>query len=307
MSLKDLDDRVLPAIGARVAALLDGRRRRGEPVATRPLAGPAPFIVRLRRLDDRFTSSGPLALFREVPQLAAVLIGAIVLASGIYVRAHHVPRRPPVTEPTPAPSETPADSGRLGPALGANVNDYVRLATINLQREVQGQPDGVAVAVLMFDSYLTPEAARDLAGVLPIRRVFFRAPLPLGRSTPQTIPVQDVVRDTRAKMRSLAKEDVAKARENRKVAATVENDPEAKADYLKDAASWEAEARLFDGSCPCVYAVVVQARLRLLLDRITAPGVRVIDVGRVGSTLGDYEFTALLPEEKRIVTGGNQS
>lgn len=301
--LKDVDEKYLP----RMAEALD-RVVRLFPKTPEP-TGPLPVILRLRRIDDRWTAAGPLALLRDVPQLGAVLIGALVLANGATIRTRVEERREAraAAKPTasPAPFEIP-DDGTLGPDIGDNVRTYVEDTKNRLRGLAPGSPDGMAVAVISFTAYRTPEQVRDLVGVLQVREVFYRAPMPLPQGMPQTVPVIDLVADTQKDMRRVAGLREAEAKELRKVAKTIENDPAQKREHEKDAQIYEREAELLRGFCPCIYAVVVRTRLRLLLDALQSNSIRTIDVSNVDAKLEDFTFTALLPEEKTTVTGGNQ-
>lgn len=302
MSLKDLDDRWLPELARRADALV-----RRVPKGREPL-GPAPVIERLRRVDDRWTTTGPLALLREVPQLGAVAIGALVLANGIALRSRTHPKPPVAEQQQPQQTEAPEDDdGRLGPNVGDKVVLYIAESRSHLERVGSAQPDGAAVAVVMFSNYRTPAEVRDIVGPLQVRRIFYRVPLPLPQTSTHTAPVEDVVRDSKREFGRFAGIRKREADELLRVAATIENDPAQKADQEKDAAIALREVSALKGTCRCIYAVVVRSRLRLLLDLLHVRGIRAIDSSGSGGVLESFEFTALLPEEKSVVTGGNQA
>lgn len=297
--LRKLDDSVVP----RLAEALD-RVVRKFPKPPEP-TGPLPVILRLRRLDDRWTAAGPLALLREVPQLGAVLIGALVLASGMTAFS----RRPLPGEARPGTGiEQTADDGltegQLGPSIGEDVTAYVEGANERLRSVAADRPDGLVVGVIMFDDYLTPEDVRNLLGPIQAREIFYRPPVSTG--VVRTVRVDDLVRDAEADFRVYALARAAEARELRKVAATIEGDPEQKREHERDAKVVEREVRMLRGTCRCVFAVVVRAHARLLADALQLEDVRTVDVGAVGADLGSFTFTALLPEETVTVTGGNQ-
>ena len=300
MSLRDLDDRLVP----RLAAALD-RMVRKLPTPPEP-TGPATFIVRLRRIDDRYASGGPLALLRDVPQLGAVAIGALVLASGVTVASRTQPRQ----EPPPAAQDLAdpglVSDGTLGPDLGENVPAYLDATKARLRALAPGRPDGMVVAVISLSSYRTAEQVRDLVGPLQVRQIFYRAPMKLPLGIVRTAEVEDVAVDSKREFQRVARLRQAEANELRKVAATIENDPEQKTEHEKDARIYSREAELLRGRCACVYGLVVQARLRMLVDLLNLPTVRTIDVSEVGADLTSFTFSALLPEETVTVTGGNQ-
>lgn len=299
--LRDLDDKIVP----RIAEALDRVARR-FPKPPEP-TGPLPVILRLRRVDDRWTAAGPLALLRDVPQLGAVLIGALLLTNGITWRVRQDPVRPPgQAAESPAPGEdTVPDDGTLGPDLGERVSDYVKTTQARLRAAMPGSPDGTAVAVVSFAGYRTPEQVARSVGTLQVHRILYRAPVALPEGPVKQAPVQDVIADSKREFRRLAAERDAEAKELRKVARTIENDPAQKAEDLRNAAIAEREVAILRGPCACIYGVVVRARLRLLADALNLTAVRAIDVSNVDAKVEDFTFTALLPEDRAYVTGSN--
>lgn len=305
MSLRDLDDDLVP----RLAEALDrvvARLRGAFPNGRQP-AGPLPLILRLRRLDDRFTGSGPLALFREVPQLGAVAIAALVFTSSITVvsrtaRTERAAQRGGGDE-GPGEADGPTE-GVLGPGIGDSVDAYVEGTKTRLRRLAGDDADEMAVAVLMLTGYRTPEQVRDLLGPIQARVVFYRPPTPDGLI--RQIGVDDLVRDIRKDFTKVAGSLDREAKELRRVAATIKNDRKQQQFDLRNAAQYERQVKLLRGDCACVFAVVVRAQVRMLADALNLPAVRAIDTSAPDAELGGFTFTALLPEEKEIVTGGNQ-
>jgi hypothetical protein len=304
MRLRDLDDRYLPDLARRLDALVSRLPSPPEP------SGPAPLVVRLRRVDDRWTRRGPLALLRDVPQLGAVAIAAVLLVNGVTLgqRLNPPPKAaPPAAVRTGSPEPGDPDDGHLGPEIGDKVPLYLATAKNNLVQEANGSPDGQAVAVVSLTTYRTPEQVRDLVRGTEVLRVFFRAPLRLPAGAVHSVVVGDLVTDTRKAIARAGAERAAQAAELLKVAKTIENDPAQKADQEKDAKIYQRESELLRGGCACVYAVAVRARLRVLADLLNQPTVRVVDAGARDVGPGDYEYSALLPEEKVVVTAGNQA
>ncbi|MDQ1712918.1 MAG: hypothetical protein QOE45_2368 [Frankiaceae bacterium] len=303
MNLRDLDERLVPALARWLDRVLSKLPSPPEPT------GPAPLIVRLRRVDDRWTRRGPLALLRDVPQLGAVALAALVLGGAVTVASRTHP--PPAAQGTQAPGATidpGAEADHLGPQIGDKVPAYLRTSRAKLLQIGAGQPDGVVVAVVSFASYRTPAQARDLLGPIPVKRVFYRAaPLPLNQTTARSVAVADIVRDSRKEFARIAGVQSREAAELRKVAATIQNDPVQKADQERDALLYSREAAVLTGPCACVFAVVVRTKLRLLLDLLAQPAVRAIDPSRPGAKIEDFDYSGLLPEEKVTVTGGNQA
>jgi hypothetical protein len=303
VGLRDLDDRLVPRLAERIDRVF--KLFPSPP----PPTGPLPVIVRLRRIDDRWTNAGPLALLREVPQLGGFLIAALILANGATAYQRGTRTRPPVAEESAAPTtpaEDPATDSHLGPEIGERVSDYLDAAKDRLQRTGAGQPDAVTVAVISFTGYQTPEEVQRLIGQVQVQRVIFRAPLRLPNGTVHSVATQSLVKDTRTQIRRVAAVRTAEAKELRKVADTIDNDPNQKADQIRDATLYEREAALLKGPCRCVFAVVVRTPYRVLLDLLAIPAVRSIDAGAPGGEADDYEFSGLLPEENATVTGGNQ-
>jgi hypothetical protein len=302
MSLRDLDDKYLPAL----ARKLDGWIHRIPDPLPEP-TGPLPVIKRLRRLDDRWATSGPLALFRDIPQLGAVAVAALVLAGTATVKVRHVPAAPPGAGTAAEQAEEELEQEtHLGPEIGESVGAYLDGTAAKLRKVVPGAPEGTVVAVLSFSSYRTPEQVRALVGPAQVQRIFYRAPLPLGKTRTQTTAVEDLLRDSRKDFARVAAIHTREGRELLRVAATIENDPAQKAEHEKDGNFELKVAGLLKGRCACIYGVVVRTKLRILVDLRPQPGVRAVDVSRVGGEIDDYDYTALLPEEKTIVTGGNQ-
>jgi hypothetical protein len=300
--LSDLDERFVPAIAERLDRLVARLPSLPEPSA------PAPLIVRLRRVDDRWTQRGALATLREIPQLGAVLIGLLILVGCVTAKSRIKPARPAVREPVAtATTDVVPSSGHLGPQVGDNVTTYLNQARARLSLLTTGQPDATAVAVISFDRYLTPARVVSLVGTLQVRRVYLRAsPLPLKRVEWHSVVVEDVVRDTTRELLRIAAIRTRMANENLSFARTITNDPAEKAGHERDAQLFLQEAAVLKGRCACVYAVVVRARARLLADLATRPGVRVVDPSPPAARLEDFTYTGLLPEEKKTVTGGNQ-
>jgi hypothetical protein len=293
---RDLDDRFLPTLA-----------RWADRVIPKPPppTGPLPVILRLRAVDDRWTADGPLALLREVPQLGAVAIAALVLASGITVasRSHPASR----AEGTQQEADTcGASGGRLGPQLGDSVPAYVDAARSRLQRAAACQPDGVAVGVVSFSRYVTVATAQQLVGPSTIRKVFYRVPLPLPQTDARSVAVgADVAADLYKEFERIARAQLAEANELLKVAATITNDPAQKKQNETDAAIYRREAAQLRAHCACVFAVVVESKLRVLDALGAIPGVRAVDAGR--GRLEAFDYTALLPDETVTATGGDQA
>jgi hypothetical protein len=300
--LRQLDERIVPALAAFFDRVIP---RPPEP------AGPLPFILRLRRVDDRWTQRGPLALVREVPQLGALVIAALVLASGVAVANRRQPgaangdRR----RAEQGPGEDGETRGQLGPTIGESVPAYLDSTRQRLLNGGIGQPDGAVLAVVSFAQYRTAKQIQDILGPASVARMFYRVPVaPLPEPMPGEIGVVDFVKDAKKEFLRLAIEHEQEAKNLQGVIETNEFDPAQKAEDEKQRDLHLKQARMLRGDCACIYGVIVQTKLRVLIGVVDKPGVRAVDASALNARIGDYDtYSALLPEEKVTVTGGNQA
>ncbi|HEV2890228.1 MAG TPA: hypothetical protein VGX28_07600 [Frankiaceae bacterium] len=298
--LRRLDDRLVP----RLAEFFD----RVFPRAPEP-TGPLPVILRLRRVDDRWTQRGPLALVREVPQLGALVIAALVLASGITVANRSRPEAAGRGTEQGTPAENGDDRLAIGPQLGDAVPAYVDATRERMRTLASLEPARSTVAVVSFGQYRTARQVADLVGEAAVVRIFYRpSKLTLTEAPPADIGVTDLLADAKKEFLRVAIRKEAEAAELIRVSSTIgDSDPAQKAEQQKDAALYLREAQQLRSDCACIYAVVVQAPIPVLAGLVGRPGVRAVDPGAPGARTADYEsYTALLPEEKVTVTGGNQ-
>jgi len=299
--LRRLDERIVPALAAFFDRVIP---RPPEP------AGPLPFILRLRRVDDRWTQRGPLALVREVPQLGALVIAALVLASGVTVAN----RRPPGgvsgggRQAEQGPGENGDSRGQIGPQIGESVAAYVDSTRQRLLNGGIGQPDGAVLAVVSFTQYRTARQIQDILGPATVARMFYRVPVaPLPDPMPAEIGVVDFVKDAKKEFLRLAIQHERDAKDLQGVIETNEFDPVQREADEKERDLHLKQARMLRGDCACIYGVLVQTKLRVLIGVVDKPGVRAVDVSVLDARIGDYDsYSALLPEEKVTVTGGNQ-
>ena len=318
MNLRQLDDLLLPraAVVTRRFAdwwrhtlpFDDGTRTRRVPPPRPP--GPAPLIVRLRDLDDRYAHRAPMSWLREVPQLGALALAGLVFVGGVVAvdRAERQP--PPLEDPGPvatAPAELPGEGGIVGPQIGQQVPVYIATATRRLQENAARSPDSAAYAVVSYAAYTKPTdlPKRLTKGVVPLRVLYRVKPLPGRQTVSQEAPVRELVRDTHAAFDARAKLLEGEARNIRQLIPTV-TDPAFLADYRSSAESFEREVQLLRGRCACVYAVVVRATYRVLRELLQVPGVRVVDAAPPRTALDVLDLSGLFPEERVTVTRGNE-
>jgi hypothetical protein len=297
--LRRLDDRLVP----RLAEFFD----RLIPRPPDP-EGPLPVILRLRRVDDRWTRRGPLALIREVPQLGAIAIAALVLANGVTVATRSDPARQAAQEAEQGGDPLPGDDRlTIGPQIGDSVDAYLESTRQRLRTAADGQPDAATVAVVSFAQYRTARQVQDILGPATVVRMFYRVPLPLPEPAPADVAVTDLLQDSKKEFLRVAIAHEKEIRNLQGVIDTNETDPVQKQADIAQQELLRRQVRHLRGDCACIYAVLVQTRLRVLADLLDRTGVRAVDAGAPGARTGDYEgYTALLPEEKVTVTGGNQ-
>lgn len=298
--LRRLDERLVPRLAAFFDRLIP---RPPEP------AGPLPVILRLRRVDDRWTRNGPLAVIREVPQLGALAIAALILASGItaYNRNDPAGRADPAAQQN-GPSAEGDDRLQIGPQIGEQVDAYVREARERVTEAATGEPDAGAVAVVTFRQYRTPQQVRDLVGPATVVRILFRVPVPLDDAQPDEANVADVLLDSKKAFVTRALRLEAEIGNLQGNIDTNDHDQNQKDFDLAQQEKLRRQVRHLRGDCACIYAVIVETKMKHTLELLNNPGIRVVDVSAPNARLGDYEdYDALLPEEKVTVTGGNQA
>ena len=302
--LRRLDDRLVPAL----AAFFDRLIPRPPPPT-----GPLPVILRLRRVDDRWTRRGVLALVREVPQLGAVAVAALVLTNGIVVANRNAAQQRAAqngTEQGGGPSGENGDARtELGPLIGDNVQEYVTSTRDRLQTAAAGQPDANAIAVVSFAQYRTAAQVVDLLGEgTTAIRIFYRVPVgKLSEVPPDESPVADILVDAKKAFVQASVPVEQEVGNLTTMIATNDHDPVQKKADEERLALFQRVLRQLKGDCACIYAVLVQSKLRVLADLLPVDGIRAIDVSVPNARIGDYaDYTGLIPEEKVTVTGGNE-
>lgn len=313
--LRGLDDRVLPLAAARAAQWRDSLSVLVERIAAgirglRDLR--APDVRRLRELDERYAGSGPLAFFREVPQLGFIVIGLVFLVGAGSAVSREAARNREVqqaSDPLAGPTTTlPGAEGEvsssLGPAVGDAVSAYQAKVTAGLAQAVS--TGGDRVALVSFRSYLTPGQVKDLFSGFTVQRVYLRS-RPGGKDAAQ-LPV-DVTGDL-GKALVKAYSDAAHGREVAHAAyqmyvntltVVTKEDQSFKDLYASFAASTGREAKDYRSSCPCLYAAVVLGSPRSLAELTKKASVRAVEVAGKSQSLKGLEVLPLLPEVTGIV------
>ena len=267
----------------------------------------------LRRLDDRFTRSGPLKVLRVAPQVGALLIGALVLGGGIRAivvhRAHPTVHVFDVFQPTTAATGqagggsgdqgTVTVSGTVGPAPGSSVPDYIARRKAALA--AAADPGAPLAAVVSFTTY---RKAQDAAGLVPgatIAQVLVHAPV-AGRPTLTGVVRFDVLAQALTTAEHALRHE---ADENDQLAATTTpTTPDLAAQAHEDraeAASERTQATAY-AQGGCVYALVVSAPLATLRALAAAPGVRLVDIAAPHATADKIEPVGLYPDDAATVS-----
>lgn len=328
MSLRSLDDRYVPALARYVQRKTDRLVRRLPPSVRQKLAeplppprprgpaGPAPVILRLRGVDDRYARRGPLALMREVPQLGAFALALLVLVSGATVYNRRTDQRDQRQEQGTGPGGGPAgvvddSDNQVGPQLGDNVEAYLSSTREVLAERLGGSAaDTLTWSVVSFERYLSvPQLVAITADMQTYGQfVVFRVP-PTSRevqSDTETVAVRNPAKDLPAIFAATVRAKLEEAASAESTAATAENDPAQQADYIARARQLRAEAAILQRGCACIYGVIVKARPTELALVAARDGVRAVDLGPAGAAYDELTFRVLMPEERVTVTGGNE-
>jgi hypothetical protein len=313
--LRDLDERWVPAAARRIRALTSLGKRVTEalPRTRRDRAEVREDRVRplerrsLRALDERYASTGPLGLFRDVPQVGFVVVGLVFLAAtGTVVSRQAADNRQnsqdTVTGPTEATGGGPGTSV-LGPRPGDAVSTYLSTAAGELTRAAKGKS---RVSLLNLASFQDQQQAAATVSGLEVLEVFFRSTAG-GKDATE---IASAVAGPFAEGLKKAYADAARGRREAQksyqgyvdtIKVTTKEDQQFKDYYRMFAGSTGAEAAAYDRNCACVYAVVVKATPEQLLKVTARSGVRSVQVAGPGLALKDVQVFPLLPTVKGIV------
>lgn len=302
MSLRDLDDRVLPGAASRLrrsAETLERSRGRAEEVVRG---------LRPQALDARFADAAIVARLRDRPVLAGLAALALLL-SGLGAAAvlrpegdgSVVPGQVAVTD-----SGGRARASLLGPGVGVRTDSYERAATQGLVTAVQADPMSPRVALVSLADYRTPAEVGALLAGFEVARVFLRARA-AGKAA-ATLPV-----DVKGDLLLALERAYADTARNRAAAhrsyqgyvdiltGTSKQDEAFRALYAAFAKASRIEAREYGHDCACVFGLLVTASPAQLLTLRARPGVRVVQVAGAGLTAAFVQVQPLLPEVVGIV------
>lgn len=252
---------------------------------------------RLDDLDERFTQTGPLALLREVPQLALFLValvfcvgtGTVLARSG---NGDESERGGSVTRPV-----LQAASARLlGPQVGERVDAYYADARSGLVKAALSAPTTATVALVTLRSTLTPAQAQVLTAGLQVNRVYLRA---ASARRPETLPVaiKDLGRDLTRAYAGLVSRKTREISALRSFAVSIDRAslPQDRAGADDDVMVVTAERAAYAHRCACVMALVVTGTPVLLAELAGKPSVAAVQVSR-SVRLADLTITPLAPQ-----------
>lgn len=260
----------------------------------------------LRDLDDRFASSGPLGLVREVPQLGLLVVTAVFLAGS----ATALSLRDGAPRPSAAQEQT-VEGGvatTLGPPVGSIAEEHLAGARDRALAASRDDPRGRHLALVSLkEQRTTAEVAQLLTrSSLTARRVYLRAPVPGGLA--EVLPVEtgaEVVGSVRTALAREAERKVDEQRELVSLAASIEPGTPEEADFkaFYEAAARTAgeEAAAFRGTCSCVFGVVVEGTAQQLADLVAEPDVRGVELAARGAGLDVLQIEPLPPEVTGVV------
>ena len=315
--VRKLDDRLLPAAAGRLRQVVDraqvllDRLPHAQPIDEQVDGATAPAVPvtqRLRGLDDRYARTGLLGFVAEVPQLAVVLVTLLLAISAFTVAARE--SAPGDTRANNAGQPDRVEAGAdpslafVGIQPGAAVGPYIADANRRLDA-LSVTPDASLIGLMVFSRYVTPAQAADLAAPTRPTRAYY-APRGTGVSPGETAyaSVVDIRVDLPAQLKAAAGQLMERVKQNESFAKAIPGNTAEeraqKAEQLRDAATWRAEAKALLGSCACVFAVVVRGPARVLAELARRPGVRLIDPAPPGSQTGLLEFRPLRPETTAV-------
>lgn len=299
--LRDLDARVVPRAAARLRAAVDraGARRRAVREGARAVVAPS---GPLGRLDDRFARRGPLRLVRDVPQVGLGVALAVLLAGAGVALARNGdgPSSPGTTRAAP-------EVRVLGPAVGAEVEDYLVTSRARAAALSQAQPEAEHVALVSLGEYRTPDDVADLLVGVEVERAFLRVP----SDTPGevlTSDVEDLVGDLRALYAATAERKAEDQREfvrlARSLGAATEEQRQVRDFYELSAQIAGREATAYRTGCACVFAAVVRGTADALAELPALTGVRGVELAPRGVALEELRVQPLDPRQTGRVEAG---
>jgi hypothetical protein len=305
--LGSLDQRFVSAAAPKVARAVDGvgsavRRTRESAAAVVSETN----LRDLNALDDRWATKGPLALFREIPQLLAVITG-IVFIVGTLAAAHDLQSRQTADEQA---VQTTGDGGSsssipatlaLGPTIGRPAVAYLRLAANSLTSAAQSAPDDQRLSMVTLSAYYRPAQAASILSGYVVNRAWVRATGAGKQAPPLPVEVTGDLTFALSSFYSRTAKGQADAAVQYQELADTSDDPQYKTFYEQFATLSRRQAHSFGHDCACVFSFIVTATPTQLLSLRSRPGVRSIEVAGKGARLSNLDITTLLPEVTGVV------
>ena len=310
MGLKDLDARLVPRLAAMLRGFLDGaqaRRERAREAALAKAQGliEAPSKGVLGRLDDRYASSGPLKLLRDVPQLGLLLVAAVFLAGTGAALALSGPEQVRERQMAEREAELPLT---LGPGGGDDIDAHFAAARERAVELSRNEPEQNYLALVSLTKGLTPQETGEFLqeSELEVRRAYLRAPVP---GEPEEIVFQtprDIVPGLEQVFSEIAARKAQEQQELLGTARTIEagtpEEEEFRRVYEADARLAGQEAAAYRTGCACVFALVVEGTAAELAELPALPVVRGVEVAPRGAELSALDVRPLSPDEQGVVS-----
>jgi hypothetical protein len=300
--LRELDRRLVPALARRLRAAVDaGTRTRTAAVAATTSAArrsAAALNSGLDRLDARLATRGPLALLRDVPQLALLLVAAVFVSGSLAaVRLAEPEQRPPSAAPT---GDQVLRSATLGVPAGTDVDAHLADTRDLLETLAVRAADTRYLALVSLDRHVPIAEVTRLTEGVDLVRAYLRAPdQPNGETIEVPLSGVTVGAVLPALCAATSGRKASEAESLRSLAETIEvSTPEEqlqKDDFVQEADRAAAEAAAFGGDCATLFALVVQGEARALAGLLDREGVRGVEAAPVGVELLDLQVVPLLP------------
>jgi hypothetical protein len=305
--LRSMDERFVAATAPRVARVLDriGAAARSSREAATGLVREVD-LRHLSTLDDKYATSGPLALFREIPQLLGVVVGMVFIV-GTLAAAHDLQSRQTADQQAVQSPDGTSTSGvplslALGPTVGKTATSYLTLAANSLDTAAAQSPDEQRLALVTLSAYYRPAQARTILSGYVVDRAWVRDSAAGRQAPPMPVEVSGDLGSSLATFYSrTAKGQQEASDQYQQLADTTVNDKQYRDFYEQFARLSRAQAKAFGSDCPCVFAFVVSATPTQLQSLRSRPGVRSVEVAGKGARLSDLDITTLLPEVRGVV------
>ena len=307
MRLRDLDAQLVPRLAALLRSFLDAVTGRGGSVVARASRRSEALLQgggALQRLDDRFASTGPLKLLRDVPQLGVLVIAVLFLAGTGTALSLRGPESVRVRQAAEREAQLPMS---LGPQVGVEIDAHFAEARERIVELSRRNPEDRYLALVSLNKGLTPEEVGELLeeSGLEVTRAYLRAPVP---GEPEEIVFQtpgDVVVGLRSVFSQTAARKAQEQQDLLGTARTIESGtPEEEAFrrlYEADARIAGQEAAAYRAGCACVFSLVVEAEAADLAELLALPIVRGVEAAPRGADLSELDISPLAPTEQGVV------